>query len=84
MGSNYSGAAAPRQAGCGLCPLGESSAGGAAPLGVASPTLSSISQACGVEWVSGGDGQKAWQPGAVEFRGGTLHLPSHLAFPCPL
>lgn len=38
----------------------ESSAVGYAPLDVTSPARSCISQACVVEWVSGGDGQESW------------------------
>lgn len=64
-----------RQSWPGACPLERER-----PLGVTFSAPSCISQACVVEQVSGGDGQAAWPPGAVEFRGG----PSRFALPLGL
>lgn len=76
VGSDYSGVSVAEAELAWSVPLRERER----PLGVTFSAPSCISQACVVEQVSGGDGQAAWPPGAVEFRGG----PSRFALPLGL
>lgn len=60
MGSDYSGGAALRPSWLWVVPRGGELGSGGSTSWCDIPALSCISQACVVEWVSGGDGQEAW------------------------